>query len=455
MYFGTTIYKGTQYYFNIQDNMLSIESIEEGGFNWLDAVNDEERKHEQDTFFCKCAFTGNELIAIPALPYYSFKNNTMIVQLKAIILMQKETKPISMMAIYSPELDNIYPCKTIIGEREYEQDGSANIQIRPYKEGVTEDGVFRICDTEVNIEFSVESSINYGNNTNAIDLKSKMAFLFPPTTNHDFIVQLYFCALRFLQYLCYRQNVSISSVALFSENEDGYLVRYAELITFVKGEVEREKIINERFIPYTTITKKAHRILQDIADDTLYMKHIPHSNRDARNITAARFILIVAAFDWEYRRLFPDGPEKSADRVKAINKVSEKLNKLIDETTGKTKEIWKFLGKRIDDINMQQKLSHTGEKLSWLINELQSPKPKHAKNHPDFDKIGNRIGIQRNNFAHGNIDKEFIGDSLYDILFLEKIVYAMQLFRYFGSQNEESKLMIQRGISNLFDLRIR
>lgn len=55
------------------------------------------------------------------------------------------------------------------------------------------------------------------------------------------------------------------------------------------------------------------------------------------------------------------------------------------------------------------------------------------------------MGDQRNHFAHGDLDKDFIGPSLLDLIYLEYIVYAMQLKR-FGCTDEN----IQKAINDLF-----
>mgnify|MGYP000156951314 FL=1 len=61
--------------------------------------------------------------------------------------------------------------------------------------------------------------------------------------------------------------------------------------------------------------------------------------------------------------------------------------------------------------------------------------------------MGDRLANQRNNFAHGNLNKDFIGFSLLDLIYLEYIIYAMQL-RYYGI----SDINIRKAINNLFRL---
>lgn len=48
----------------------------------------------------------------------------------------------------------------------------------------------------------------------------------------------------------------------------------------------------------------------------------------------------------------------------------------------------------------------------------------------NYAKIGARIQLQRNNFAHGNLDQEFEEIAILDLIFLEKIIYILQLSQY-------------------------
>lgn len=59
--------------------------------------------------------------------------------------------------------------------------------------------------------------------------------------------------------------------------------------------------------------------------------------------------------------------------------------------------------------------------------------------------MGKRLADQRNNYAHGNLDKEFIGNSLLDLVYLQRIVYAMQL-SYYGIECRR----VQQAVNQLF-----
>ncbi|MBQ1334342.1 MAG: hypothetical protein IIY34_03215, partial [Clostridia bacterium] len=64
-----------------------------------------------------------------------------------------------------------------------------------------------------------------------------------------------------------------------------------------------------------------------------------------------------------------------------------------------------------------------------------------------YAEMGQRLADQCNHFAHGDLDKDFIGLSLLDLIYLEYVVYAMQL-KHFGVQDVE----IQKSIIELFHL---
>ncbi len=64
-----------------------------------------------------------------------------------------------------------------------------------------------------------------------------------------------------------------------------------------------------------------------------------------------------------------------------------------------------------------------------------------------YTEMGQRLSDQRNHFAHGDLDKEFIGLSLLDLIYIEYVIYAMQL-KYYGIDDNN----IRKAINELFHL---
>ena len=67
----------------------------------------------------------------------------------------------------------------------------------------------------------------------------------------------------------------------------------------------------------------------------------------------------------------------------------------------------------------------------------------------NYNEMGDRISKQRNNFAHGNLDMDIIDLSLLDLMFLERVIYAMQL-NYWGIPSHN----IRHIINDLFNMRL-
>lgn len=62
-----------------------------------------------------------------------------------------------------------------------------------------------------------------------------------------------------------------------------------------------------------------------------------------------------------------------------------------------------------------------------------------------YSEMGKRLSDLRNNYAHGNLDKDIDEKSLLDLIYMERIVYAMQL-KFYGVEI----FNIQNAIIELF-----
>ena len=183
------------------------------------------------------------------------------------------------------------------------------------------------------------------------------------------------------------------------------------------------------------------KILNDIVDENIYLEHIPESYELGRHINAGRFVMITAAFEWEFKRNYPMGIEKSLRTVKAEENVINILDNLIKDNTGKSKEIFKFLKKLVKTDNLESRIIEYGKRYGNISdifgNHLYSLNGEKL----NYNQMGKRLSDQRNHFAHGDIDKDFIGLSLIDLIYLEYIIYIMQL-KFYGLDDDKIKYVI-------------
>ena len=119
----------------------------------------------------------------------------------------------------------------------------------------------------------------------------------------------------------------------------------------------------------------------------------------------------------------------------------------MESSSGKLKKKFQFLKKLIRADSLQTEIIKMGEDYDDIIGVFG----KHLYQLNDeslvYSEMGERLANQRNNFAHGDLDKDFIGLSLLDLIYLEYVIYAMQL-KHYGIGND----CIKKSINDLFRL---
>ena len=78
---------------------------------------------------------------------------------------------------------------------------------------------------------------------------------------------------------------------------------------------EEEVLKKGCYIRQSYITGAVGSILQSIAEDSIYLRHLPQNYEEGHHIDAARFVMITAAFEWEFRRIFPEGIKKKEKKI--------------------------------------------------------------------------------------------------------------------------------------------
>ena len=277
-------------------------------------------------------------------------------------------------------------------------------------------------------------------------LYTTMSFWFEPTEDYSFIARLWFVAKEFLQFMCYRKNVFLPVANLSAPAGEGRPRTFAAFNMLGEtGDGELETLKKGRYIKLTYLSSTEGRILNDISSRLLYTRHIPDTYASGCSINAARFVMITAAFEWEFKRLYPDGVTKSEKVLAVEAKATEELQKLVDNNTGDLKTKYKFLQKFIKSNSLQSEVVHAGNGLGEIVDPFG--KMLYSLNDTEllYSEMGKRLADQRNNFAHGNLDIDFIDKSLLDLIYIERIVYAMQL-KYYGVDDKN----IQNAINELF-----
>lgn len=408
-------------------------------------------KMETPFLLGSCNETGAKLIFLPWKGANIGKENSvLLVRIAAFIECRTKNQSISKISFTSPELDCIYPVtqgySCSFDAQGVNSTGVIKVQTEDFSETTTEKRTFTIDGIEVKVSFGISRSFSTSVGQPPLSLHSTMIMEFAPTEDYAFLMRAWYVAKEFIQFMCYRRNVFLPSAVLSTPAGNGMTRQCATLYVLGEaGDNEFEVLKKGRYIKLPHLLGREHLILNDIAARTLYTRHLPDTYESGNRINAARFVMTTAAFEWEFSRAYPDGIKKSNSRLNAEHEALAQIQTLIDNSTGKLKSIYQFLHGLIGSSPLQAKLILIGKDFDEIIGIIG--KRLYSLNDTEllYSEMGKRIADQRNHYAHGDLDIDFIDLSLLDVVFLERIIYAMQL-KFYGVGTTS----IQQAVNELF-----
>ena len=426
-----------------------MKSIGNGAYTFADPMPVDERY-----LISHCNETNQRIVFLPAQgSTLSFNNTVVIIEIESFIVCKSNDDKFNRVTFSCPEMNYIHPINkafTIKIPNEFAKEGVAYFNTQNFDLTTTDKQKFIVDEKEVQVFFEISRTISFKIDKPPLTLESVMHFEFDATNDYSFILRLWQIARDFIRFLCYRNNIFITKIDLSTSDDDGKYKNFAKMYINNRDEESEELPLQKgRYIKQIHIAGKEGEILSDIASDSIYLRHLPETFESGHHINAARFVMITAAFEWEFRRLYPDGIKKSEATINAENAVYEEIQKEIDNSSGKKKSIYKFLQRLVRSDSLQSEIIQIGKDFSGIVDVFGKHLYQINGQELNYSDMGQRLSKQRNNFAHGNLDKDFIGLSLLDLMFLEIVVYAMQLKHY-----EIDDIEIQKSINELFQQRL-
>lgn len=440
MIHGILKYKDVEFDFTLEGDNLKLipkkdyeykfqeefrQKLDNGGYT------DKNNYIEEKYLIGKRLENYERIVMIPKSKYIItyFLSDVLNIKIQYVIYLES-LEPISGMTIYCKELNGIYDIRRAIEKNNFNKNGEAEVKLKSIDKTKTENFKFVVKNKEIECNLNISKTL-YGKITEyPVKIRSAINLKFNQIHDYSFLVDLYNVIKKFIQYLCYRKNITIEDVNIYAINNGLYMP--VGTFEIIDDDIiqEEDKILENRFISFECINGYESDILQSIADETLYMRHIPMSYKAGRIENEATFILTTAAFEWEFKKLFKDGIPHSTKSIIAKQNSTNEINKLIKNSNGKEKKIYKNLLKFISLEGFAEKLEYTCNKLNEIIYPFGKKLYELNNEELNYKKMGERLSEQRNHFAHGDLDKEFIGLALLDLIFLKEIVYVMQLKRF-------------------------
>lgn len=372
---------------------------------------------------------------------FSENQNKFEIEINAFILCREGGESISCMEFSCQELDYIYPIHRVYTISYESNDKEIILKAERNNPRKIKNRVFNLEGRDIGLHFGITTKISEKQNNSPIIFNSTMRFEFEPTNDYIFILHLYEIAREFIQFLCYRRNIVFNGVNLISNKvKIGIMYESSEIIC--DSNPEKRGCISADLIEEHVVD-----LLNCIAEGNLFLRHIPKNYEESTVVDIASFLSVMTAFEWEFKKKYPNlDDQKSQKTILAENIVEEEIVKLVESSTGKEKTIYKKLKKSI------RSFTPLNQKIKIIFEDFQDEielfgKKLYLRNNEEFNinSISSRLAEQRNDFAHGNLDKEFNLATIIDIILMEFIIYIMQL-----SYCSIESVNIKKAINDLF-----
>lgn len=458
LYTGYLIYKDIQFSFSFFDDELrlippqnKIDEISKWGLKEISKnhyTNGNPILIENEYLIGVINETGQRIVFFPKKQPVGKYNEILRVGIYNYMILNNPS--ISSIDFYSKEINAIYPpSKNFSGYGKNQETGEITLYTK--KLHSRDDNIkFKYKGKEVSLYFSCERNVNILGGINPITINSFLSLTFEKTEDYSFVIDLYHIMESLLMFMFNNRHISTQKCILYSLYDDGKLYRSGNLYTTepYRNLAEVEIIKRKKYIRYDYLKLSFSRIIQDIADKKLYLRHLPKDYEDSRIITPSRFVMIVAGFENLFKLLYPNGVVHSKSTLKKNEKFKEliedfkatqslnsdmrrKFNRIVEEISHDSVKV------RLDYVyECNKELIDFFARLPFQLNEVDF----------DFSNVAEKVQKYRNLFAHGGIFDDFDINGLLGLDLLEKVNYIIQLKYYEIPEN-----LIKKSINDLFN----
>lgn len=443
---GYYIYNDEKYRFELDDGYITVTN--ENGIDlkkFVDNLNGKYKKNNNmQTLKVKLFPNWNDAIIFHNHNLDSIGSISTF-RILGIIEFKYEEQKIDALNIYAKELEYIYDSTKVLDSFRYDNEGNMNLKIKSFEEVNSIKKQIKLKNTMIDYSFEIKRKISTKDINNYFIANAILKFEWNTLLDdYEIVYDIIITGYTFISYLYYRQNINFESIDLLNRDEDGTYSTIGQMNIYTHNnekEVE-EDYLKKHYIDYNYIKTIDDKILQAIIDRNIFIRHIPENEFKRNQITPQSFVIVSSAFEWEFKQLFPNGVEHKQTK---LNKIGEIKNDLLQLSSNYGNPKNKMIDKIIEDMgkdNLESKLIYANKKFKSVAEVFL----KHlcALNHiENKNKIFTNLQKLRNDFAHGNMDIDIDSDGFVGIIYLERLVYIMQLKR-FGLNDDNIKKAVNR-----------
>lgn len=346
--------------------------------------------------------------------------------------------------------DYLLDTRSAVVERSQDENGSHGIKFNPI---VLDNQSFVLDGVEVGI--LLITTIIYSGKAGEPSMyaSSYLELAFPETDDYSFVNKLIYQTEKVMQFCAYAKEFEFDEIELLHastvESSSGEQKLHYRQVAIVSDEplpsyCIPERIKKERYVPFGMAPGFEKNLFQSTIDKSLSIDHIPECHNEANRYSKTRIVILAAAFDWSFSKLFPEGVahvEKSTEATKTVVAALTDLISKEDQSKKVVEQATRVIKILQDGDSYASKMIYFAKQYPEVFELLGKELYEQEDLAFNIGQITERTQKLRNALAHGNQDFAIDITVLIDSIFLERIVLAMQLL-YLGVGDKETVVSI-------------
>lgn len=307
-------------------------------------------------------------------------------------------------------------------------------------------GQYFFGDNQITVSCNCFTTMHYDSIT-PLEAASYLKLSLSKQVTLDELVELAQNVRYLLKYVSYRMNADISVITTHRHYKDT-TTTMCGILAFKPDEEERDiKKASTRIIKAEFLNEHISDLLSLIKERKLPFGHYCQSIKGRSSYSTSRIIMILAAFEREFREVYGQDVERSKTYLETKEEVLQLVENFADSKSGKPRKYVRDFAKGISNSD-----SSYGDNFKYALNDCQSiMEPFVTRSFEGtyadiIEGVSDRINALRNGIAHCRLDFVMEACNMEDIKFAEEMLYVIRL-KKLGLDDST----IQHAIDDLFD----
>lgn len=306
-------------------------------------------------------------------------------------------------------------------------------------------GHFKLKNVKIDISCSTYAKMSFYSES-PFDAYSSLKLKFSNSIDIDTLVMQAMNVRRLIMYVSYRTNISFSDISTYYSLKDGKIYNCGKLVFKRNQHEESNDKAKKRIIKAENLNGNIAKLLRAIEREELPYGLFCNSIEDMSNYTTGRIIMILAAFESEYRNAYGQDTKRSEEYKKTKENVVAYIKDYAESLSGKQKKYVNGFARGVlnSDSSYGDNLLYAFEDCKTIIEPFVK---KHFKGsyRKITEDVSANINELRNGIAHSRLDLKIKARHLAEIKLVEEMFYVVRL-KKMGIVDQA----IQKSINDLF-----